>query len=88
MEWQPIETAPTNGQQFWAALPRYNGVSSDADIKNGLYTSIAWIDHGQFWVKDWHGCNAPHCTRIIYTVKALKPNEMPIHWMPLPEPPK
>ena len=84
-EWQPIETAPKDGGEIlgWREdcgilLMRWTCVGeflSDKEIEDGDYSEES------IWEQDWF------CADFVYGLR-LEGNEIPTHWMPLPEPPK
>ena len=75
-EWQPIETAPTDGTRFWGK------VGDDA---------IAMLWHPEFdaFVSSWRQMTmAPGYTMNGKSVVSHHPEiHKPTSWMPLPKPP-
>jgi hypothetical protein len=73
--WQPIDTAPKDGQLVLVAFRRC--IYTD-DSRNRTKVREAWLDphcNGGTWWLSTEGY-------------ALEGPEKPTHWMPLPEPPK
>lgn len=70
--WQPIETAPKNGQiiDIWCRVPEIHGESYDR-------IADCWYSAGRWWGYDENGND----------ICRLKMNSV-THWMPLPEPPE
>lgn len=78
-EWQPIETAPKDGQ---CCILLINGMAIE-----GLWAEDdAWDEENAGWVKrgGWQVISLPShgCGCCSYD------NDSPSHWMPVPEPPK
>ena len=65
--WQPIETAPKNGDGILLYCPGYPG-----DVQAGVWDArrAKWCILG--------------CSSLSF---AFDEDDMPTHWMPLPEPP-
>jgi len=75
MTWKPIETAPKDGTEVILLLPL-----DDAEVAIqgswGKYPDCGTEDYGwEFARLNSHGCGC--CS---------SQDEMPTHWMPLPEP--
>jgi hypothetical protein len=82
MTWQPIETAPKDGSRvlLWAFFdPNYGPYP-----KSGASTVAYWSEMKQDWL--WEA-NGRHCY-AMGTINWFPKNELPTHWMPLPEAPK
>ncbi len=76
MEWQPIETAPKDGDPILIYKPDERMV--------GEYTMSAYWDDDQ---EGWVPVGGIH--RLGYRSSATNSYQgYPTHWMPLPEPPK
>ncbi len=83
MEWQPIETAPTDGtevlvwrQDCGILLARFMCAAeflTDDELEK--------MDEDDAWQDDWF------CADFV-SGSRLEGDEVPTHWMPLPEPPK
>jgi len=74
IEWQPIETAPTDGTVILVVVP-----SSD------LVYTVAWCEEAeQEEEKDGLGIG----WRLTWDGYLFHKLDYPTHWMPLPEPPK
>lgn len=80
MDWQPIETAPTDTKSFlgWLYLPR-NPRASCAVIAQRAYDQ----DEGDWWINGrYYGGKAFNEKTDGVFVATLT------HWMPLPAPPQ
>jgi hypothetical protein len=77
MEWQPIETAPKDGTQFWGR------VGDDA-------IAMTWHKSFDAFVSSWRRMTmAPGYTIDGLAYKDHSPRtHTPTAWMPLPPPPK
>jgi len=74
-EWQPIETAPTDGTRFLA----YRSGDDPEDI--GVVSIIHRHDPGG-------ALRNPKHNYETWVTDFGSPSTQPTHWMPLPEPPK
>jgi len=74
MEWQPIETAPTNGCPIWLAYD-----PDDWTTTVGFYRNGGWVVCGVFYSPN--AGKPPHGFGEYLFAN-------PTHWMPLPDPPK
>ena len=73
MNWQPIETAPTN-KRVLIFIPKAEILGS------AVYRAIKVVDLGATESR-WH-------VSALYGGIDIDPFYAPTHWMPLPEPPK
>lgn len=81
-DWQPIETAPTDGRALLLYVPHIRWV-------HGIPENIVYVCVGKFcgnsWVSDIGGVyQRPDMTLEDFEHQALRPT----HWMRLPDPPK
>ena len=75
MEWQPIETAPTDGEAILVS-GEVLGEWEIAIVEDLTPGRGDWVICGTYWEEDGeYGCLA-------------RPDFRPTHWMPLPEAPK
>ena len=74
-EWQPIETAPTDGTRFLA----YRQCDDPEDI--GVVSTLRRHDPGG-------ALRNPKHNYETWVTDFGSPSTQPTHWMPLPEPPK
>jgi hypothetical protein len=73
MEWQPIETAPKDGDSILAfGLQGWDGNYKDYN-NQVVYQVVYWREDMEWWQVDT-------CSFYCETLKAT-------HWMPLPKPP-
>lgn len=78
MEWQDISTAPRDGTPVLICragqkYPLMGQWQNEIEVKDDGTVS-GWLIH--------------ECEDYWYTWALYQENEMPAHWMPLPEPPK
>jgi len=84
MAWQPIETAPTDGN---AVLGYGRHTGSPPDAQRGVVAGDHWwaIMLWDIW-RPSH--TAPwHDSRWVFAKDGARTWSEPTHWMPLPEPP-
>lgn len=68
-DWQPIETAPKNGDWLWGLC------SVDGDASNWLMCIIFWEEWPEEGAPGWYLMAAAEDAKHVFT---------PTHWMPLP----
>jgi hypothetical protein len=79
MIWQPIDTAPSDGQDVLLFLK--NGTIAQARRDFGGYGEAEFIENKWGYREAWSpsGVDGYDCIWL---------SDEPTHWMPLPEPPK
>ena len=75
-EWQPIETAPTDGTSVIIATEQ--GDFGQAEFHRSQFEPFH-LDGGWFWMSEYGQ---------YWIHKKMQRCGEPTHWMPLPEPPK
>lgn len=81
MAWQPIETAPKNGDYVYL-YPSYSLAAWDHGAEDWLLFVVP-LNEDRTIVDDWSALSP-----LMYEVTAGLLLDAPTHWQPLPEPPQ